>query len=183
MANSSEFDEATSEFDEASGEFDEFYTATARRVVHHVYAVCGDLAEAQDVVQEAYARAWQRWSTLASYDNPEAWVRTVAWRLAASRWRTMRRRFAARFRLDPPQNTPGPTPDRVAVLAALRQLPEAQRRVVVLHYLYDLPVAEIATSTGMPSGTVKAYLSRARAALAVLLGNDEKEDVDVVTHP
>ncbi|HEV7898871.1 MAG TPA: sigma factor-like helix-turn-helix DNA-binding protein [Planosporangium sp.] len=134
-----------------TGGFDAFYAASARRVVHHVYAVCGDLAEAQDVVQEAYARAWQKWSTLADYDDPEAWVRTVAWRL-----------------------------------------PEAQRRVVVLHYLYEMTVAETATSTGMPVGTVKVYLSRGRAALAALLGNDDlgnddlgnddREDADVVAH-
>ncbi len=165
-----------------AAEFDAFYTATVRRVVHHVYAVCGDLAEAQDVVQEAYARAWQRWSRLAGYEDPEAWVRTVAWRLAANRWRGVRRWRAARSRLGVPAPAPGPTPDRVAVVAALRRLPEPQRRVVVLHYLYGLPVAEIATSAEMPPGTVKVYLARARATLAALLGTDDKEDADVVSH-
>jgi len=65
--------------------FDEFYTATNRRLLHHMYAMTGDLADAQDLVQEAYARTWQRWSTVLSYADPEAWVRTVAWRLAANR--------------------------------------------------------------------------------------------------
>ncbi len=151
--------------------------------MHYVYATCGDLAEAQDAVQEAYARAWQRWSTLTSYDDPESWVRKVAWRLAVSRWRSVRRWLVIRSRLGRPQDTPGPTPDRVAVLAALRRLAEAQRRVVVLHYLYGLPVAEIATSTDMPVGTVKVYLSRARTTLAALLDNDERDATDVVvTH-
>jgi RNA polymerase sigma-70 factor, ECF subfamily len=167
-------------------EFDAFYAATVRRVIHHVYLVCGDLGDAQDAAQEAYARAWQRWSTLAGYDDPEAWVRTVAWRLAANRWRSMRRWLAARVRLGAPPAVPGPTPDRVALVAALRQLSEAQRRVLVLHYLYGLTVAEISASTEMPAGTVKVYLARGRAALAVLLraedGNEEKEDVDVVAH-
>jgi RNA polymerase sigma-70 factor (ECF subfamily) len=165
-----------------AGDFDAFYNATARRVVHYIYLVCGDLAEAQDVVQEAYARAWLRWSTLAEYEDPEGWVRTVAWRLSVNWWRGMRRRFAAMPRMAGPQATPGPTPDRVALVAALRRLPEAQRRVIVLHYLYDLPIAEIARKTGMPAGTVKAYLSRGRAGLAELLGHDEKEGTDVVTH-
>ena len=162
-------------------DFDAFYAATARRVVHQVYAVCGDLAEAQDVVQEAYVRAWQKWSTLAGYENPEAWVRTVAWRLAANRWRSLRRWFAARARLGQPQPAPGPTPDRVALIETMRLLTEAQRRVVVLHYLYDMPVAEVASSTGMPVGTVKVYLARARAALAALL-EPETEDADVNSH-
>jgi len=76
----------------------------------------------------------------------------------------------------------GPTPDHVAIVSALRRLPEAYRRVVVLHYLADLPVAEIATGLRMPLGTVKVYLSRARAQLAALLGADERENLDV-THP
>ncbi|MEU0962571.1 SigE family RNA polymerase sigma factor [Micromonospora sp. WMMD1076] len=162
-------------------DFDAFYTATARRVVHHVYALCGDLAEAQDVTQEAYARAWQRWSTVGAYEDPEGWVRTVAWRLTANRWRGLRRWFAARARLGRETPAPGPNPDRVALLAALRRLPDAQRLVVVLHHLHDLPVAEIARTSGMPEGTVKSYLSRGRAALAVLL-TDDKEEVDVGTH-
>ncbi|MFI7336162.1 SigE family RNA polymerase sigma factor [Micromonospora aurantiaca (nom. illeg.)] len=162
-------------------DFDAFYTATARRVVHHVYALCGDLAEAQDVTQEAYARAWQRWSTVGAYEDPEGWVRTVAWRLTANRWRGLRRWFAARARLGRETPAPGPNPDRVALLVALRRLPDAQRLVVVLHHLHDLPVAEIARTTGMPEGTVKSYLSRGRAALAVLL-TDDKEEVDVGTH-
>lgn len=165
-----------------TGDFDAFYTATVRRVLHQVYAVCGDLTEAQDAVQEAYARAWQKWSTLAHYDDPESWVRIVAWRLAANRWRGVRRWLAARSRLGAPPPAPGPTPDRVALVVALRQLPEAQRRVVVLHYLYELPVADIASSTGMPAGTVKVYLSRARSALAALLEDDEREEFDVIAH-
>jgi RNA polymerase sigma-70 factor (ECF subfamily) len=160
--------------------FDEFYAATARRVIHGVYAFCGDLAEAQDLAQEAYARAWQRWSRVSTYDSPEAWVRNVAWRLAANRWRRLRRWPRARARLgaSAPASalTDGPTPDRVAVVAALRRLPPAQRRVVVLHYVYDLPVADIATAAEMPEGTVKVYLARARAKLAALLG----EAVDAV---
>jgi RNA polymerase sigma-70 factor (ECF subfamily) len=162
-------------------DFDAFYAATARRVIHHVYAVSGDLAEAQDAAQEAYARAWQRWSTVAGYDDPEAWVRTVAWRLAANRWRGLRRWLRVRARIGAPTAAAGPGPDRVAVVTALRQLPEAQRRVVVLHYLYDLPVAEIARSTAMPVGTVKVYLARARTRLASLLGDRGHEEVtDVV---
>jgi hypothetical protein len=51
-------------------DFDAFYTATARRVLHHVYAVAGDVGDAQDAVQEAYARAWQRWSRVSGGVGP-----------------------------------------------------------------------------------------------------------------
>ena len=52
---------------------------------------------------------------------------------------------------------------------ALRRLPEAQREAIALHHLADLPVHEVAATLGVPTGTVKARLSRGRAALATLL--------------
>lgn len=67
---------------------------------------------------------------------------------------------------------PGLEPDRVALLNALRQLAGPTRETVVLHYLADLPVDEIAATLGVPSGTVKARLSRGRAALAEILNDD-----------
>ena len=71
-------------------DFDAFYAHTARRLVGYVYTLTGDLAEAEDTVQEAYARAWQHGSKVRRYENPEAWVRTVAYRIAVSSWRRFR---------------------------------------------------------------------------------------------
>lgn len=152
--------------------FDAFYTGTSRRVLHQMYAMTGNLADAQELVQEAYARAWQRWSSVATYDDPEAWVRTVAWRLAASRWRKAKNGVAAMLRHGPPNHSPEPSIDNVALVTALRQIPEAQRRTVVLHHLVGLSVAEVAHEMHVPEGTVKARLSRGRAALAQLLTDD-----------
>jgi len=149
--------------------FEDFYQATAPHVVRQVHAMTGDLAEAQDCVAEAYARAWQRWSQLSDYDAPDAWVRRVAWRLAARRFRRARVGAGLLRRLGPPDDVPALSPDRVAVVAALRRLPEAQRRVVVLHHLADRSIAEIAAETGTPTGTVKAQLSRRRTGLAAHL--------------
>lgn len=149
--------------------FDAFYRGSHRRVMHQMYAMTGNLADAQELVQEAYARAWARWSTVETYDEPEAWVRTVAWRLAASRWRKARNGVTAMLRHGPAADTPEPSVDNVALVAALRQIPEAQRRAIVLHHLAGLSVAEVAAETGAPEGTVKARLSRGRTALAALL--------------
>ena len=165
-----------------SADFDAFYFATVRRVVLYLYAVSGDRSEAQDIAQEAFARAWQHWPKVSRYTDPEGWVRTVAWRLTANRWRGLRRRLAALGRLGPPvEATDGPSPDRVAVVDALQRLPEPQRQAVALHYLLDMSVADIAASAGVPAGTVKARLSRARTTLAGLLGEHEHdvEDSDV----
>jgi RNA polymerase sigma-70 factor (sigma-E family) len=155
--------------------FDAFYRATRGRLYQCLYALTGNANEAQDAVHEAYARAWQRWSAIAGYADPEAWVRTVARRIAVSRWRRTRNRLDAHRRAGPPPDTPGPDADAVALVAALGRLPTDQRTAIVLHHLCDLPVAEVARETGVPVGTVKARLSRGRRALAALLAVDLEE--------
>jgi RNA polymerase sigma-70 factor (ECF subfamily) len=80
--------------------FEAFCRAARARVAHQVYVVTGNAAEAQDVTQEAFARAWLRWAHLETYDNPEAWVRTVALRLAINQWRRARNRLLAYLRHD-----------------------------------------------------------------------------------
>jgi DNA-directed RNA polymerase specialized sigma24 family protein len=67
-----------------------------------------------------------------------------------------------------PDATPGPSPDRVAFVEALRKLPLEQRRALVLYHVCELTVEQIAAETGVPAGTVKARLARGRAALAHL---------------
>ena len=161
--------------DESS--FDAFYRASRQRLFDCLYALTGDAFEAQDAVHEAYARAWQRWSKVGEYGDPEAWVRTVARRVAVSRWRRTRNRLVAHRRVGEPTPLPGPGPDTVAVVAALNQIPVAQRTAIVLHHLLGLPVAEVAAETGVPEGTVKARLSRGRRALAGLLGVTEDSHV------
>ena len=151
-------------------EFDEFYTASFARLVGQLQAMIGSRDEAQDCVQEAFARAWSHRAKLNRTEHPEAWVRTTAYRLAVSRWRrTVVRRRPADRALHPQRPVAGPDPDRVALLAALARLPLDQRRALVLHHLCDLSVAAVAAETGAPEGTVKARLSRGRAALAALL--------------
>ncbi|MFI7215370.1 SigE family RNA polymerase sigma factor [Micromonospora maritima] len=149
--------------------FDEFYRGSRQRLLGFVYVLTGNLAEAQDAVQEAYIRAWQRWSTVRGYDDPEAWLRVVASRIAVSRWRSLRSRARAYLRHGAEDSVPGPNTDTVEVVAALRRLPEEQRVAIALYYLVGMPVAEVARQTEAPVGTVKARLSRGRAALAELL--------------
>ncbi len=159
-------------------EFDDFYTSSRARVTAQVYAMIGDRDEAQECVQEAYVRAWSHRRKLEHADHPEAWVRTVASRLAVSRWRrTVRGRRGPDRALSHPGTTAPPSESHVAVVAALKQLPEAQRRVLVLHHIADLPVQEVAREVGAPEGTVKARLSRGRAALAALLADTHSPDL------
>lgn len=159
-------------------EFDEFYRATADRLVRYAYAMSGDRAAAQDLAQEAYMRAWQHWRRLRGYDHPEAWVRLIVTRLCADRWRRFGVRSRAVQALRPPEPVAPPSEETVLLTAALRRLPVEQRRVLVLHYLMDIAIADIAEETGTSLGTVKSRLSRGRAALAEILGVDQKEQTN-----
>lgn len=161
--------------DAAGVDFDQLYHAHFRSLTVQLSAYCGDLGQAQDLVQEAFCRAYARWSRISRYDDPVAWVRRVAWNLATSRWRRLRtaQSFLRRQR---EEHVPGPNPDRVALSAALALLPSVQRRAVVLHYLADLSVAQIARQEDVPEGTVKSWLHRGRAALAAQLTAKEVDD-------
>lgn len=148
-------------------EFDSFYEATHQRVVGYVYAMTGNLHDAEDCVQDAYARAWQQWAKLSTgHGNPEAWVRTTATRLAVSTWRKGLSRLIAHRRENPVTEVPGMDPDHIAVVAALRKISADQRLAIILHHYADLSIEEIAAETGAKSSTVKARLARGRRALA-----------------
>lgn len=150
--------------------FDDFFQAWYGRLCAQLHAYLGDREEAEDVVQEAFVRAWQRWSSVGGYDDPVAWVRRVAWNLGTSRLRRIRVAAMALRR----QETPGPVPEvdaeHLALVEALRRLPEQQRRVIVLHHIGDIPVVEIAGQLGIPRGTVLSWLHRGRERLGLYLG-------------
>jgi len=150
--------------------FDAFYAGNFRRLTAQLYAYCGDMGEAQDAVQEAFCRALARWSRLSAYDDPVAWVRRVAWNLVTSRWRrrVTATRHAQGQRVD---ETPEPSPDRVTLIRALSAIAPDHRRAVVLYYLGDLTVGEIARQDEVAEGTVRSWLHRGRAALAEQLSD------------
>ena len=149
-------------------EIQELYVASYRRLLGQLIGVTGSVAEAEDVVQEAFVRGLDHPRRLLGADNPEAWLRTVAVNLARSRWRRAQRflRLAPRL-VEQPRD--GDTDDHVVLLQALRQLPAGQREVIALHHLADLTVEQVADTLALPTGTVKARLSRGRAALSALL--------------
>lgn len=159
----------------AEQDFDDFYLGTVRKVTAQIVALLGNASEAEDAVQEAYARAWQRWDAVSRMDDPAAWVRVVAYRIKVSAWRSAVRRVAAHRRHGPPGDVPELSPDSVALIAALRRIPEAQRRAIVLFHIAELTIEQIAAEVGAPAGTIKARLSRGRTALAVLLAEPAPE--------
>ena len=161
---------------DSQAQFSAFYDATWSRTVACAYAVIGDVGTAEELAQDAYTKAWPRWSKLATYDDPGAWVRQVATRMAISRWRRQRTALRHLTRTRPPEPAPPPDESTVLLATALRQLPEPQRRALVLHHLAGFSVADIAATEHCPEGTIKARLSRGRAALLPLLDGSKHVD-------
>lgn len=152
------------------------YAGCFRRLVVHLYAVTGDMNEAQEAVQEAFTRALAAPRRFVRLENPEAWLRRVAVNVFRSRHRRRRVLDGLLRRIGPPPAVVDRSPEHLALLAALRNLPEGQRHALALHYLVDLPVNEVAATLGISAGTVKSRLSRGRQALAELLADSEAKD-------
>ena len=153
----------------------EVYATSYRRLVGQLTGVTGDRVEAEDAVMEAFTRAVNSSRSFLGADNPEAWLRTVAVNVTRTRWRRSRFFRDVSHRLVAERSYDDLPEDHIVLLAALRQLPTAQREAIALHHLADLPVHEVAEAVGAPVGTVKARLVRGRAALAVLLSETEPD--------
>ncbi|GIE84489.1 RNA polymerase sigma factor [Actinoplanes regularis] len=159
----------------------EVYAASAGRLVAQLYGMTGDFAEAQDAVQEAFARAVARPGGVRNATNPEAWLFKVASNIARSRHRrwTLFNRLARSGRLHAADTAPPLSPDHVALVTALQRLSRAVRETVVLHHIADLPVAEVASILGCSVENVKVRLHRGRRALAEFLRDAEMENSHV----
>ena len=133
--------------------------ANYRRLVAQLYAITFDPAEAHSAVQDAYSRAWRTWTTVSRSPDSVGWVRRVAVRSTIRSWRRLRLRSRRPV-------GPGPETPTGAVLAALRRLPAAERRCVVLHHMAGAPVKEIAAVEAVSVGTTAARLARAQKVVS-----------------
>ena len=141
--------------------FSDFYRSTWPGVARALAVALGDRDLAVDATDEAMARAYPRWSTLAAYDNPGAWVYRVGLNWA----RSHRRRLARRLPWSQPTDElPAPVADP-AVRDALLALPLKLRSVVVCRLLLDWSVDDTATALGVRPGTVQSRLHRALRTL------------------
>jgi RNA polymerase sigma factor (sigma-70 family) len=131
-----------------------------------------DQAAAEEAVQEAFARVFRRWARVQSMERPDAYVLTVAANLLRRRFREEPDALAEEIP-DVPVDSTERTAVSVSVRLAIETLPPRQRQAVVLRYLADLPVAEVAEVMGCAVGTAKATLHHALRSLNVELEEDE----------
>jgi RNA polymerase sigma-70 factor (ECF subfamily) len=151
-------------------EFDDFFASTYPAIVRTAVLVVGDQEVARELAQDAFVKALLHWKRVRTYDNPTAWVRTVAFRMAlrAKTREPQQLRAVEGWVADP-------TPD-VDLLRAVSQLPHMQRAAIALHYLDDLSVEEVASTLRCAPSTARVHLHRGRARLAELL-HEERDDV------
>jgi RNA polymerase sigma-70 factor (ECF subfamily) len=150
--------------------FEQLYRSCYAGLVGQLFLITVDRTEAEEAVQEAFARLWVKWRDLQDYDNHEAWVRHVAVNVAISRWRRHARSVPLHEAGDLAAR---PDMGRGDLVVALRALPAKQRQALVLHHVVGLSVAEVAAEMSARTGTVKSWLSRGRAALERLLHDKE----------
>ena len=143
----------------------------SRGLLAAVTAIVGDAHRAEEIVQDAFERAYRRWRRVSRLDRPGAWVRRVAINEAISqtRRRTSERKATVRLEalagVDPAPVDPLQALEDEAVWAAVRALPREQAVVIALRYGADLGIEEIAETVGSTAPAVKSLLHRARAAL------------------
>jgi RNA polymerase sigma-70 factor (sigma-E family) len=162
---------------DVDAEFTAFFAAEYSRMVRTVYLVVHDHGHAEEIAQDAFLQLLDHWETVSGYDQPAAWVRRVAIRMAVrtGKRERMRSLLERRSRTEADEIV-GPDGSSDEVLAAVRTLPTNQRAAVVLHYFEDRPVAEIADALGCAPATARVHLHKARQRLAALL-HEEVDDV------
>jgi RNA polymerase sigma factor (sigma-70 family) len=150
-------------------DFAEFYSSAADECLRAVVVSIGDQDTAQELVDEAFARAWASWRTVSRHPAPKAWVVRTALNAGISLWRRRRREVSV---LDPAgvadlPAASGASAGRVdpRIMAALMRLPARQREVVALRLILDLDTARTAEVLGIAPGTVMAHMGRAMTAL------------------
>lgn len=151
---------------EGDNGFTSFVDTEYNRLVGAVTLFCGDVEVAREVVQEALARAYQRWASVSKMDRPGGWVQVVAFNLARSRFRRGAAERRARVRAHVPAYDDAPeVTDQVAVREAVSRLPLRQREVVIHRYFLGRSVAETAELLGISQGAVTAATFKGIAAL------------------
>jgi RNA polymerase sigma factor (sigma-70 family) len=152
--------------------FDRFFEAEYPGICRALWLGLGEGCDPEDAAQEAFGRAFQKWSTVSGVERPASWVFVVAVRQARRNQRRRHRSFRASVRaveaLQPTENVAL----RLTVVTALGQLAPRQRLAIVLRYYADLSVRDIAKAMSCREGTVKATIHSAHDRLRTLLPND-----------
>jgi RNA polymerase sigma-70 factor (ECF subfamily) len=150
---------------EAHPDFEEFYRAEHVRLYRALYLVTGDRAEAEELMQEAFLRMWERWPRVSRLDDPQGYLFRTAMNAFRSRLRRAARRARVAMGRTVHQDPFAAADARDQVVRALRHLTPRQRAALVLTELLGFGTEEAARALGVKAGTVRSLSSQARSAL------------------
>ena len=149
-------------------EFDAFVLGAWPRLFRTAYALTGNRHDAEDILQNAFAKAYANWRKVRRADSPEAYVHRIVANETITAWRRRWRQVEYSTDSPPDTSTPGhaeAVSNRSTMWKAIQSLPPRQRAVVVLRYYEDLSEMEIANVLGIAPGTVKSQASHALNAM------------------
>jgi RNA polymerase sigma-70 factor, ECF subfamily len=151
--------------DDRTADFTDFYKGSFARIYRGVWVLVRDEDTAWDATQEAFERAYARWKRLRKESWAAGWVMTTALNVARKNGaRNVRSEAATEASVDAPGDA------RIDISRALAALPARQQHALVLFYLGDLSIHDIAEVMKVSEGTVKAHLAQGRKALRETLG-------------
>lgn len=164
---------ARTETDEREAGFGARVAENQRRVFQIAYGILGNPADAEEVAQEAFLRAYQKFESLRETDKFRAWVNRIAFRLALNRQRGLRRRLTretAWHGAGTGETVDGAKSAEESVMVEwlrneIEGLPEKLRRVLQLSIVDDMDAADVGVVLGIPTGTVRSRLHTARKIL------------------
>ncbi|MEJ3749581.1 RNA polymerase sigma factor [Actinomycetes bacterium KLBMP 9797] len=179
-----ELDEATAVARARDGDLGAYETLVARHTAtaHRTAVLLGAADDADDVVQEAFVKAFLRLGRYRGESGFRTWLLAIVGNETRNLHRSRRRRDGLLLRAAAREG-PGPAPvdpsetaeagdRRRRLVAAVRRLNDRDREVVVCRYLLDLSEAETAATLALSKGTVKSRAFRALAKLRTILGDD-----------
>ena len=157
--------EGATEVVPAERPFEEFFELEQERLLRLLWMVTGSLQEAEDIVQEAFLRVWERWANVSAMDSPSGYLHRTAMNVFRNRYRRARLAVRKAVGVAPTVDAFGAVDDRVIVSNALANLTPKQRAAIVLTDLLGYPAEEAARMLGIRGSTVRSLSSTARAAM------------------
>ena len=153
--------------------FEDFFELEQERVLRLLWMVTGSLEEAEDIVQEAFLRVWERWPQVSAMDSPTGYLHRAAMNVFRNRYRRAKLGLRKAIGAEPPIDAFGSAEDRISVSSALRDLTPKQRAALVLTDLLGYPADEAGRMLGVSGSTIRSLSSTARTAM-----RDAKEFAD-----
>jgi len=145
--------------------FEDFFELEQERLLRLLWMVTGSLQEAEDIVQEAFLRVWERWHKVSVMESPTGYLHRAAMNIFRNRYRRVQLGLRKAVGVEPPVDPFGSAEDRISVSSALGRLTPKQRAALVLTELLGYPADETGQMLGIRGSTVRSLSSTARAAL------------------